>query len=148
MSHWLFNNKILNEAPENAFGFIYKITNTTNDKMYIGRKYFEKKRRVKKKGQSRRKVIRKSSDWQTYTGSSKPLNESISKLGKSKFKFEILEFGYTKGQVNYLEENIQHRLQVILDDRYYNDCIGSRKWLSVKFNDKQKQNLLSKVNKI
>ena len=78
MSHWLNKNKILNEAPENAFGFIYKITNTTNDKMYIGRKYFEKKRRVKKKGQSRRKVIRKSSDWQTYTGSSKPLIESIS----------------------------------------------------------------------
>ena len=145
MSHWLFNEKILNEAPENAFGFIYKITNTTNNKMYIGRKYFEKKRRVKKKGQTRRKVIRKSSDWQTYTSSSKPLNETISKLGKSKFKFEIIEFGYTKGQVNYLEENIQHRLQVIFDDRYYNDCIGSRKWLSVKFDNKQKQQLLSQV---
>ncbi len=145
MSHWLYKNKILKEAPEKAFGFVYKITNTTNGKMYIGRKYFEKKRRVKKKGQSRRKVIRKSSDWQTYTSSSKPLNETISKLGKSKFKFEIIEFGYTKGQVNYLEENIQHRLQVIFDDRYYNDCIGSRKWLSVKFDNKQKQNLLSQV---
>ena len=148
MSHWLFKNKILSEAPEDAFGFIYKITNTANNKMYIGRKYFEKKRRVKKKGQQRRTVIRKSSDWQSYTGSSKVLNECITKLGKSKFKFEILAFGYTKGQVNYLEENIQHRLQVTLDDRYYNDCIGSRKWLSVKFNDKQKQELLSKVNKI
>ena len=145
MSHWLYKNKILKEAPEKAFGFVYKITNTTNGKMYIGRKYFEKKRRVKKKGQSRRKVIRKSSDWQTYTSSSKPLNETISKLGKSKFKFEIIEFGYTKGQVNYLEENIQHRLQVIFDDRYYNDCIGSRKWLSVKFDNKQKQQLLSQV---
>ena len=145
MSHWLYQNKILKEAPDKAFGFVYRITNTTNDKMYIGRKYFEKKRRVKKKGQVRRKVVRKSSDWQTYTGSSKTLNESMSKIGKSKFKFEILCFGYTKGQVNYLEENIQHRLQVIMNDNYYNDCIGSRKWLSVKFNDKQKQELLSKV---
>ena len=145
MSHWLYKNKILKEAPEKAFGFVYKITNNIDGKMYIGRKYFEKKRRVKKKGQARRKVIRKSSDWQTYTSSSKPLNETISKLGKSKFKFEIIEFGYTKGQVNYLEENIQHRLQVIFDDRYYNDCIGSRKWLSVKFDNKQKQQLLSQV---
>lgn len=148
MSHWLYQNKVLQEAPENAFGFIYKITNSLNGKMYIGRKYFEKKRRVKRKGQSRRKVIRKSSDWQSYTGSSKVLNEVIQKSGKSNFKFEILCFGYTKGQVNYLEENIQHRLQVIMNDRYYNDCIGSRKWLSVKFNDKQKQNLLSKVKEI
>ena len=61
MSHWLYQSKVLQEAPENAFGFIYKITNSLNGKMYIGRKYFEKKRRVKRKGQSRRKVIRKSS---------------------------------------------------------------------------------------
>lgn len=146
MSHWLYQNKILNEAPESAFGFVYQITDLTNNKKYIGRKYFEQKRRVKKKGQKRRKVVRKDSGWRTYTGSSKVLNEAINKTGISKFKFEILAFGYTKGQVNYLEENIQHRLQVIIDDTYYNDCIGSRKWLSVKFNDKQKQQLLSKVN--
>lgn len=145
MSHWLYEGEILDEVPESAFGFIYQITDLTTNRKYIGRKYFEQKRRVKKKGQKRRKVVRKDSGWRDYTGSSKPLNEAISKNGKDKFRFEILEFGYTKGQVNYLEENIQHRLQVILDDTYYNDCVGSRKWLSVKFNEKQKQKLLSNV---
>ena len=145
MSHWLYEGEILDEVPESAFGFIYQITDLTTNRKYIGRKYFEQKRRVKKKGQKRRKVVRKDSGWRDYTGSSKPLNEAITKNGKGKFRFEILEFGYTKGQVNYLEENIQHRLQVILDDTYYNDCVGSRKWLSVKFNEKQKQKLLSNV---
>ena len=146
MSHWLYKGKILKEAPDNYFGFVYLITNIKSGKKYIGRKYFGTTRRVKVAGKKRRKVVRKDSNWREYTGSSKVLNRDIENLGKNNFRFEILIMGETKGQVNYLEENIQHRLQVIIDDTYYNDCIGSRKWLSVKFNDKQKQQLLSKVN--
>lgn len=142
-SHWLYQGKILQEVPESYYGFVYQITNTITDKKYIGRKYFGKTRRIKKKGKARRTVKRTESDWRTYTGSSKQLNQDIVKHGMSKFKFEILIMAKTKGQVNYLEENIQHRKQVILRDDYYNDCIGSRKWLSVKLPPDISKKLLS-----
>jgi len=147
-SHWLYKGRILNDPPEDAYGFIYQITNTVNGRIYIGRKYFGKTRRVKQKGKSRRKVVRTESDWKTYIGSSKPLAADIEKLGKDKFKFEILLLGYTKGQVNYLEENIQHGMQVVMSDQYYNDCVGSRKWMSVKFTDEQRQELLSYLKQL
>lgn len=142
-SHWLYKGKILQEVPAGQFGFVYEITNKLTDKKYIGRKYFGKTRRVKKKGQTRRTVKRTESDWRTYTGSSKQLNKDIAKHGKSKFTFEIVIVAKTKGQVNYLEENIQHRRQVILREDYYNDCIGSRKWLSVKIPPEISKKLLS-----
>lgn len=143
MSHWLYKNKILEEAPEGAFGFVYLITNEKSGKMYIGRKYFGKTRRVKKKGSKRRKVIRKDSDWRTYIGSSKTLQESILK-NKKLFSFRILAFGKTKGQVNYIEENVHHKFHVANSDRFYNDCIGPRRFARVKL-DKE---VIDNINKI
>ena len=143
MSHWLYKNKILEEAPEGAFGFVYLITNEKSGKMYIGRKYFGKTRRVKKKGSKRRKVIRKDSDWRTYIGSSKSLQENIQK-NKKIFSFKILAFGKTKGQVNYMEENIHHKFHVANSNRFYNDCIGPRRFARVKL-DKE---VIDNINKI
>jgi len=143
MSHWLYKNKILEEAPEGVFGFVYLITNNKSGKMYIGRKYFGKTRRVKKKGSKRRKVIRKDSDWRTYIGSSKTLQEQIIK-GKNNFKFEILAFGKTKGQVNYIEENLHHKFHVSVSDRFYNDCIGPRRFARVSLD----KTTIKAINKI
>ncbi len=135
MSHWLYENKIVTEAPDNFFGFVYLITNLKNGKKYIGRKYFGTSRRVKVAGKKRRKVIRKDSNWREYTGSSKTLLADIDKIGKKNFKFNILAYGKTKGEVNYIEENIHHRLHVSCDDSYYNDCIGPRRFANVKLQD-------------
>ena len=135
MSHWLYENKIVKEAPDNFFGFVYLITNLKNGKKYIGRKYFGTSRRVKVAGKKRRKVIRKDSNWREYTGSSKTLLADIDKIGKKNFKFNILAYGKTKGEVNYIEENIHHRLHVSCDDSYYNDCIGPRRFANVKLQD-------------
>lgn len=135
MSHWLYENKIVTEAPDNFFGFVYLITNLKNGKKYIGRKYFGTSRRVKVAGKKRRKVIRKDSNWREYTGSSKTLLADIDKIGKKNFKFSILAYGKTKGEVNYIEENIHHRLHVSCDDSYYNDCIGPRRFANVKLQD-------------
>ncbi len=131
MSHWLYKGKKLLEAPEGYFGFIYQITNLKSGKKYIGRKYFGSTRRVKVKGKTRRKVIRKDSNWKEYTGSSKELNKDIKALGKLHFCYKILILGRTKGQVNYLEENIHHRFHVASNNNYYNDCIGPRRFGNV-----------------
>jgi len=139
MSHWLYQGKELLEAPEGYFGFVYLITNLKSDKKYIGRKYFGSTRRVKVKGKTRRKVVRKDSNWADYTGSSIQLNKDINTLGKLHFRFEILILGNTKGQVNYLEENIHHRFHVSSNDNYYNDCIGPRRFSNVKINNNIKE---------
>ena len=135
MNHWLYKNKTLEEAPEGYFGFVYLITNLKSGKKYIGRKYFGTTRRVKVKGKKRRKVIRKDSNWKDYTGSSKELNKDINTLGKLHFQFEILILGKTKGQVNYLEENIHHRFHVSANSNFYNDCIGPRRFANVKLDE-------------
>jgi hypothetical protein len=144
LSHWLYTGKLLLEAPENYFGFVYIITNKTSGKKYIGRKYFGTTRRVKVAGKKRRKVVRKDSNWKEYTGSSKNLNSDILKLGKENFKFQILIMGETKGQVNYLEENIHHRFHVSFNEDYYNDCIGPRRFATVRMNE----NIALKISKL
>jgi len=144
LSHWLYAGKPLLEAPENYFGFVYIITNKTSGKKYIGRKYFGTTRRVKVAGKKRRKIVRKDSNWKEYTGSSKNLNSDILKLGKENFKFQILIMGETKGQVNYLEENIHHRFHVSFNDEYYNDCIGPRRFATVRMNE----NIALKISKL
>jgi len=143
MSHWLYKNKIIEEAPDGAFGFVYLITNKKTGKKYIGRKYFGKVRRIKRKSNKRRKVIRKDSDWRTYIGSSKILQEQINNK-KSNFIFEILAFGKTKGQVNYIEENLHHKFHVSVSDEFYNDCIGPRRFARVSLD----KDVIKSINKI
>jgi hypothetical protein len=135
MSHWLYKGESIDEAPINMFGFVYLITNLVSEKKYIGRKYFDSIRRIKVKGKKLRKVIRKDSGWRDYTGSSKSLNKDIEDLGKKNFKFEILIMCETKGQVNYIEENIHHRYHVSVKKEFYNDCIGPRRFTNVQFTD-------------
>ena len=143
-SHWLYNNELLTEVPSKAFGFVYMITNTLTGKMYIGRKYFVSKRRKKVKGKKRRTIVRTETDWSTYTGSSKTLNKDIAKTGKDKFKFEILVLGETRGQVNYLEENIHHKFHVVARDKFYNDCIGPRRFANVRLSEE----VFKSINKL
>jgi hypothetical protein len=144
MSHWLYKGKLLEEAPEEYFGFVYLIKNKKTGKKYIGRKYFGTTRRVKVKGKKRRKVIRKESDWAIYEGSSKSLIQDIQKIGKKNFEFTILIMGETKGQVNYLEENIHHKFHVSANKDFYNDCIGPRRFAKVRFDE----SVAKKINDI
>lgn len=147
MSHWIYQDNIVVELPKGIVGFVYRITNIDTGRMYIGRKYATstKRKALTKKqitsGRVRKDVIKTESNWATYTGSNKNLNSDIEILGKDKFKFEILYYGKTRGVVNYLEETLHHKFNVILDDKYYNDCIGPRRFMGLRQN-KELQGLL------
>ena len=38
MEPWYYNDKIVEELPEGTVGFVYLITNLTNNRKYIGKK--------------------------------------------------------------------------------------------------------------
>lgn len=145
---WTYKNQEEFEIPEGSFGFIYRITDLETDRKYIGRKYLSRsktvsKRVLKKDGTkvTKKKKSRVESEWQSYMGSCKPLLEEISKKGKDKFKFEILSFAKTKGQVNFLECLIQMKCDVLTNDAYYNDAIGSGQFRGVRI-DQEFKNIL------
>ena len=121
--HW----KVYGPLPENAYGFIYEITNTINNKKYIGKKQMV--RRIKRnplKGKKRKRIDYIESDWKTYTGSSDALNEDIKNLGIDKFKFNILKYCNSKFELSYFEAKIQFARDVLLDENYYNGIINCR----------------------
>ena len=118
----------VNEAiPENAFGFIYEITNTINGKKYIGKKQMTRKiRRKPLKGKKRKRIDHIESDWKTYTGSSDALNLDIYTLGNDKFIFKILKFCNSKFELSYFEAKMQFEKDVLLSENYYNGIINCR----------------------
>lgn len=146
-SHWLYNGVPFTEVPEKAFGFVYKITNTKTGKKYLGRKQFKSTKRKpltkkqKEAGRVKRTVLRSESNWREYTGSNTTLNEDIKNTSKDIFLFEILVVCYTKGQCNYVEENLQHKFNVVWDNSWYNDSVGSGKWMTVQLTDDIKQQI-------
>ena len=80
--HWTYNLEE-KEIPEHFYGFIYLITNTTNQKKYIGKKQARTiKKRPPLKGRKNKRHVEVETDWKTYTGSSDRLNEDIEKYGK------------------------------------------------------------------
>jgi hypothetical protein len=96
---WTFNSKIIEELPDDCVGFVYLITNITNDRKYIGKKLskFSKttyKTVTLKNGTKKKKKIKSKidSDWMEYYGSSIELNKDVELLGKENFTREILFF--------------------------------------------------------
>ena len=110
------------------YGFVYRITNITTQKSYIGRKYFYQKR--KPRGGKRR--VTSESDWKRYYGSSDDLKQDIRSLGRGSFRREILSLHTTLGKVNYEETKqlfLHNVLMEALDDgtpMYYNSNILGR----------------------
>lgn len=123
IGHW----DIVEDIPENAYGFVYEIINTTNSKSYIGKKQMVRKiRRKPLKGKKRKRIDYIESDWKSYTGSSDALNDDIENLGKDKFKFNILMFCNSKFELSYFEAKIQFEKDVLLNENYYNGIINCR----------------------
>jgi hypothetical protein len=130
---WTYNNEEVNQLPDDCVGFVYIITNLTNNKKYIGKKLakFSKttyktvklKNGTKKKKKIRRKI---DSDWQEYYGSSPNLTADINTLGKENFKREILFYCKSKAECSYIEAREQFTQKVLESDDYYNGHIQVR----------------------
>jgi len=121
---WLYNNVPLEEIPENAYGYVYLITNLTNGRKYIGKKLFWFRRTKIVKGKKKR--LKVESDWKDYWSSSDELKADIEKLGINNFSREILYICPNKGLCNYLEAKEQMVRCVLETDQYYNSQIQCR----------------------
>ena len=130
---WTFENQIVEALPEDCVGFVYIITNTTNGRMYIGKKLakFSKTtyRVVKQKnGAKKKKKIRSKidSDWRDYYGSSPELTKDVVELGPENFTRQILFYCKSKAECSYIEAREQFARRVLESKDYYNGHIQVR----------------------
>jgi len=123
--NWIYQGRELTDSDlEKQYGFIYLITNLSNNRKYIGRKYLTKSGYKVVNG--KRKRTRKESDWKSYFGSNEELKNDVVTLGEESFSREILHFCKTRGHCNYLElrEIIDRR--ALESDQYYNAWVSAR----------------------
>ena len=115
---WIYLERVFDSNDVgDYFGFVYLITNKSNQRQYIGRKYFYSFR--KPPGKKRKQ--KQESDWKRYYGSCPELKEDIKKYGKENFSREILSLHKTKGTCNY-EETKQLFLNNVLSESLDNGC--------------------------
>lgn len=150
---WTFN-KIevtgIENIPDNAFGFIYKITNITKNKFYIGSKFLfynrnkpiskkkydelkkngaevtkSKSKKTDKSGKIiwiyKQKNVKSETDWEKYTGSNDVLNKDI-KNGDKYIK-EIICYTYNKKDHTFLEIEQIIKYNCLHDCSSYNSNI-------------------------
>jgi hypothetical protein len=130
---WLYQNQLVENLPEDCVGFVYLITNITNERKYIGKKLakFSKttQKTVKlKNGSKKKKKIRTKvdSDWRDYYGSSPELSKDVELFGKDNFKREILYYCKSKSECSYIEAREQFSRRVLESKDWYNGHIQVR----------------------
>ena len=124
---WLFESKEIEALPEDCVGFVYLITNLTNNRKYIGKKLARfKTTKPPLKGRKNKRRGTKESNWREYYGSNDELNEDITQLGTEKFKREVLYYCKTKAECSYIEAREQFRHKVLETQEYYNGHIQVR----------------------
>jgi hypothetical protein len=116
MSEWGHWSKHPETIPEDAIGFVYKITDKTTNKFYIGcKQLFSKVTKPPLKGMKRKRRSLKESDWKTYCSSSGAIQESI-KTNEDGYDFEILSFHDSKSSLKIEEARL------IINDIYNPEC--------------------------
>ena len=124
---WTYQGKPINKLPQGVEGFVYLITNLTNNKKYVGKKLAKfKTTKPPLKGKKNKRRGHKESDWKDYWGSSDHLLEDVQKLGEDKFTREILYMCPSRGVMSYLEAKEQFDRRVLETDEYYNGIINVR----------------------
>ena len=126
---WMYNEVPFTSADIGEyFGFVYLIAKKSNNRKYIGRKYFFSFRTPKGK----KRKVKSESDWKNYYGSCPELKEDIIKFGRENFSRTILSLHKTKGKTNFEETRrlfTNNVLTEALDDgtpAWYNSNILNR----------------------
>lgn len=115
-------------AVEDYHGFVYMITHTPTQKYYIGqKKFWFKSSKPPLKGNKNKRRSLVESDWKTYWGSSKKLQEFIVKEGTTKeFERKIIRLCKSQWELSYSELEWQMKLNVLRDERSFNGIINVR----------------------
>ena len=122
---WYYKGEeFTSEMIEDYVGFVYLITDKSNDKKYVGKKLLTSKRKLPPlKGKTRKRTVVKETDWQKYYGSSEEVKLMVEEKGADNFYREILYLCKSKGELGYLEAKYQFVNDVLLRDDYYNGII-------------------------
>lgn len=134
---WTYMGLPVTEAsdfPDHVHGFVYCVK-TNDGRKYIGKKtlFSNRKRKFGKKEAAlvtdkRKKlyeIVRKESDWKTYTGSNSELKEVID--GGMEYTKQILHYAFHKKQLSYLENRELYEQRVLENQNvYYNSNIEGR----------------------
>jgi hypothetical protein len=107
------------------YGLIYKITNTVNQKYYIGKK-----------------CLNKGVKWEKYWGSSKELTADRKMMGKEHFTKEILKVCDSSYELSYheIDQMVRHNW---LNDKCYNQNMSGRYFKSkLKHTDEDRSNTI------
>jgi hypothetical protein len=122
------------KIPINYIGkkqLISIINKKLGKKELIAIKEERKQNKVQGKPPTKKKVVQES-NWLDYYGSSKPLLEEIKKLGKEKYKREIIQIASNSKQLTYYEALYQMSENVLQRDDSFNDNIAG-KWYRKDF---------------
>jgi hypothetical protein len=116
--------RVPKQAPKDYLGFIYRIERKSDGKFYIGKKQYwagSKPPSAYKNKQCR------ETDWKTYWGSSKDLQEDIKALGLNSFTRTILMQCKNKWDLAYNELILQLENKVLeKDTNSYNGIVHIR----------------------
>ena len=124
---WFFLNttdEFTEEHIGEAFGFVYMITHLKTGRKYIGKKFFTKSKTKQVKGKKKRSRV--SSDWMTYWGSNKKLQEEIKENGEDQYVREILHLCKTRSECSYWETWEIFSRHALMHESYYNEWVSCR----------------------
>lgn len=120
-----------NQLNENELkqyeGFVYRITEKSTGKSYIGKKSYWSRTSKAVPGRKNRQRFVNESDWKKYTSSNDELKKLVKEKGPDEFEFEILKHCADKRRLTYYELYYQIKEDVFhakLDNgeyKYYND---------------------------
>lgn len=123
---WKFNgNNVTEEStPEGAIGFVYKIIDTRTGRFYIGKKSLSQTRRLKPlKGKTRKRVVKKASDWEKYYSSNEWIKSEVKAGNAEYFERQIIQFCFSKKSLSYYEIKWQFHYDVLANESSINENI-------------------------
>ena len=122
---WLYNNiEFTEDMVGNWFGYVYEITNLTNGRKYVGKKFFTRAGTKQIKG--KKKKVRLASGWANYWSSSEELKADVKKLGEENFARKILYLCKSRSECSYRETKEIFINDALLTTEYYNSWVSCK----------------------